>query len=404
MTLKTRLSRLQAQAGVTPPVIPAAPVPAESALRKRLRQVRPARVQAPTAICTQRLQPEALARALNGEMLATGLIRIEERIPLTSRLGARSLAGLKHIPPLPGETAPATCLYFDTETTGLAGGSGTLAFLVGVAQVENEAIRLVQFLITSFAAEPALLSAVAAHLPADNKLVSFNGKSYDVPLLVTRFRMQGQCEPLQTMPHLDLLHPTRRLFARRWTDCRLLTLERELLGFTRTDDLPGAEAPQAWFSYMRTGQAGLLIKVVEHNRQDIISLAAAHGAIAEAVRNPLAYEADIHALARWLAEEDETRALTVLENSIDCLCDDGKRFYAQLLRRAARWQEAVSIWERLAGQGCIESLERLAKYHEHIRKDVSTASRYCDLLPGSDPVAQRRKRLDGKLRGRSAIK
>jgi len=257
----------------------------------------------------------------------------------------------------------------------------------------------VQFLITRFAAEAALLSAFAALLPDAGRLVSFNGKSYDLPLLVTRFRMQGRHAPFTRLAHLDLLHPTRRLFGRRWDHCRLTTLERELLGFVRSDDLPGAEAPQAWFDYMRGGQAGLLIKVVEHNRQDIVSLAAAHGALAAAVHNPRAYGLDLHGLGRWLAEADETQALAALDACSDRLCEDGLRLHAQLLRRAGRWENAVAIWERLAARGCVESIERLAKYHEHVSRDLAAAWGWCERLPTSDAVEARRRRVRDKMGG-----
>ena len=398
MALKTRLTQLRSQAGAASPALPpSAPIPVASRLRERLAHVRPERVQAASSSIGPRVAPEALAEAVNGELLAAGLIRIETNIPLTDTWGRVALSGLKTIPRLPGEPDSGHAIYLDTETTGLAGGSGTLVFLVGLAEVKDDRLQLVQFLITSFAAESALLSELAGCLPSDGGLVSFNGKSFDAPLLATRFRMQGLKAPLAGMAHLDLLHPTRRLFGQRWADCRLLTLERELLGYTRTDDLPGSEAPEAWFRYMRAGQADALVRVVEHNRQDIVSLAAGHAMLAQVVHDPHPHAVDLHALARWWAEADETRALNLLACSGN-LGDDSQRLYAHLLRRAGRWDAAVSIWERLAEQGCRESLERLAKYHEHVSKDVATAARYCSRLPESEASARRRLRLDGKLR------
>lgn len=397
MTLKTRLTQLRSQAGAASPAPPpSAPIPVASRLRQRLAHVRPERVQAASPSNGLRLTAEALAEAVNGQQLAPGLIRIEASIPLTDTWGRVALSGLKAIPRLPGEPDSGTAIYLDTETTGLAGGSGTLAFLVGLAEVKEDRLQLVQFLMTSFAAESALLSELAGCLPSDGGLVSFNGKSFDAPLLATRFRLQGLKTPLAGMAHLDLLHPTRRLFGQRWTDCRLLTLERELLGYTRTDDLPGSEAPEAWFRYMRAGQADALIKVIEHNRQDIISLAAGHAMLAQVVQDSHPYAVDLHALARWWAEVDETRALALLACAGN-LCDDSQRLYAYLLRRAGQWDAAVAIWERLAEQGCRESLERLAKYHEHVSKDIATAARYCSRLPDSEESARRRRRLDGKL-------
>jgi hypothetical protein len=288
-------------------------------------------------------------------------------------------------------------VYIDTETTGLSGGSGTLAFLVGTAVVGDQAIEVTQFLLTRFAAEAALLSAFAASLPDAARLVSYNGKSYDLPLLLTRFRMQGLPCPVAGLPHTDLLHPVRRLFGNRWGDCRLLSVEKELLGFRRTDDLPGSEAPAAWFNWIRHGESDALIRVVEHNRQDIVSLAVAHSTLTQAVAEPLAFGVDIHALARWLAPGDEDGARELLLAHVGQLCDDGKRLLARLLRRVGDWRRAVALWESLAAAGCADSMECLAKYHEHISRDLAAAQRCCDLLPRSVRQQIRRQRIDNKL-------
>lgn len=392
--LGTRLARLRAQAGAAQ----AAPAPApESTLRQRLARVRPARVQGQDRPGRSDEPPAALAAALGGQEIDRGLIRIDARFPLDAAPGGAPLRGLQDIPVLPGESAPPPAVYVDTETTGLAGGSGTLAFLVGLAYVDGKQLQLTQLLMTRFDAERSLLRALTACLPAGHRLASFNGKSYDLPLLITRFRMQGLAAPFATCAHLDLLHPVRRVFGRRWSDCRLTTLERELLGFVRTDDLPGAEAPDAWFDYMRAGRATRLIKVVEHNRQDILSLAAAHPALADAVARPDPARLDLLGLARWLAEATEDGALALLDAQQAHLCSDGRRFHAHLLRRAGRWAEAVQRWEELARQGCADAIERLAKYHEHVTGDLAKASDYCRRLPASAAVTHRARRLAMKL-------
>ena len=398
MTLKSRLSSLQKQAGTRPVAAPPIVPPAASSLRTRLAHLRPERVQGRPVISHGRMSAEELASAINGEFVAEGLIKIEEHIPLTGRIGNVALKGLTDFPLLPGETERTPGVYIDTETTGLAGGSGTLAFLVGVALIRDESVQLTQFLITSFAAEPALLAEVEKLLPTTHRLVSYNGKSYDLPMLVTRFRMQGLRPALTEREHLDLLHPVRRLFAKRWNDCRLQTVEKNLLGFHRVDDLPGSEAPEAWFAFLRAGYGDKLVKVVEHNRQDILSLAAAHATLAQAVADPVRHRVDLYGLARWLSEVNEQDALTLLQGERDGLCDDGKRLLAQLLRRDENWPEAVPIWEDLADKGCIESLERLAKYHEHVSRDFKAALHYCEQLPGSPTDIHRRNRLCRKLK------
>jgi hypothetical protein len=209
--------------------------------------------------------------------------------------------------------------------------------------------------------------------------------------------MQAMQHPFDGLPHLDLLHPVRRLYSRRWTDCRLISLEQNLLGFSRVDDLPGSEAPAAWFSYIRSGQGAQLIKVVEHNQQDIVSLAVTHSVLTQAIAQPQAFNVDLYALARWLSESSEDDARELLQSHADELCDDGKRLLGQLARRAGHWPQAIAIWEALATAGCTDSLERLAKYHEHISKDLAAARRCCKLLPGNASREHRRRRIEGKL-------
>jgi uncharacterized protein YprB with RNaseH-like and TPR domain len=404
MDLKTRLSRLQSQAGsATVPASAPAPATAAASLRMRLAQLRPERLHTQATTRGHVMPAAVLAEELDGKLITEGLIHIHRQIPLTNQWGAIGLRSLRKHPRLPGEQHGSGWrhVYLDTETTGLSSGSGTLAFLVGFAIVEADAITLDQFLLTRFTAEAALLAAIGAGLSPQDRLVSYNGKSYDLPLLQTRFRMQGMISPLDGLPHLDLLHPVRRLFGARWPDCRLTSLEQHLLGFTRKDDLPGSEAPAAWFSYIRGGHAGMLIKVVDHNRQDIISLAVAHNALAQAIDQPHVFAVDLTALARWLADTDQDAARTLLQSHEDRLSADGRRLLGRLLRHAGDWQGAVAVWETLAARGCADSMERLAKYHEHVSRDLAAARYCCALLPHSPAQQRRRERIERKLLGRN---
>jgi hypothetical protein len=398
MDLKSRLSRLQSQTGTA-----AMPGPgrAASSLHQRLAQLRPERLQAQTPASGHTMPVAVLAGKLGGELVSDGLIRIGRRIPLANKLGAVELRSLCEHPRLPGDrdSAGRRCIYLDTETTGLSGGSGTLAFLVGLAVVEADAIVLTQFLLTRFAAEAALLAAIGEFLSPMDRLVSYNGKSYDLPLLQTRFRMQGVAPPFDGLAHLDLLHPVRRLFGGRWSDCRLISLEQRLLGFTRSNDLPGSEAPAAWFRYVRSGHAGMLIQVVDHNCQDIISLAVAHRVLAQAIAQPRLFGVDLHALARWLAETSDAAARALLQAHQECLCPEGLRLLGRLSRRAGHWEQAVRVWESLAATGCSDSMERLAKYHEHVSRDLHAAQRCCERLPDGPAQQQRRERIERKLLG-----
>ena len=215
MNLKSRLSSLQSQAGTG--MTQAAPKPSVSNLRERIAQLeqrgRSCRSPSARTASAPRLPPERLARALHGELVADGVIGIHQRLPLSGELGSIDLGILRAPPRLPGETTTSDLrrVYIDTETTGRSGGSGTLAFLVGIAVVDGEAIELKQFLLTRFAAEAALLKAFAQTLSADDRLISYNGKSYDLPLLITRFRMQAMAQPFGGLPHLDLFAPAHNL-------------------------------------------------------------------------------------------------------------------------------------------------------------------------------------------------
>jgi uncharacterized protein len=165
-------------------------------------------------------------------------------------------------------------LHFDTETTGLAGGTGTRAWMIGAADwLADGRFRLRQLTITKMGAETDMLRTFASWLRHDTVLVSYNGKCYDSPLLKTRYRLARLACPLSGLGHLDLLHPVRRRWKGVWENCRLATAERELLGVVREDDLPGSEAPAAWLSYLRAGSAVNLRRVLTHNSQDLKSVA-----------------------------------------------------------------------------------------------------------------------------------
>ena len=170
--------------------------------------------------------------------------------------------------------AHSRLLHFDTETTGLAGGTGTRAWMIGAADwLADGRFRLRQLTTTTMGAETAMLQTFAEWLQSDTVLVSYNGKSYDSPLLKTRYRLARLPDPLSGLGHLDLLHPVRRRWKGVWENCRLATAERELLGVVREDDLPGSEAPAAWLTYLRGGSALNLRRVLAHNAQDLKSLA-----------------------------------------------------------------------------------------------------------------------------------
>ena len=258
-----KLQRLRRQAGHGSGVSPSAPLPPAHDPLPALRRMRGSR---------ERSQPSgparACERALPGDEIAPGLLRLEQVLAFdgvaTQVDGTFARTGV-----LP----TANMLFFDTETTGLSGGTGTRAFMVGASDFVPGGLRVRQLLITHLSAEPAMLREFSRWLAEDTRLVSYNGRCYDAPLLAARYRLARQGSPLAGIEHLDLLFPTRRRYRGVWENCRLATIERRALGIVREDDLPGSEAPGAWLQYLRGGDAGLRRRVLQHNFQDVVTLA-----------------------------------------------------------------------------------------------------------------------------------
>ncbi|WP_343225740.1 ribonuclease H-like domain-containing protein [Lysobacter sp. BMK333-48F3] len=246
------------------------------ALRER-KPTPSAAIESPPVAAGSAASParRSLDRSLPGEEIAPGLYYLQAHLPLPVPASALSLAFAKR-----GDESvePQRLLFFDTETTGLAGGTGTRAFMIGAADWQHDpgrgaGLRIRQLTIASLAAEPAMLREFAGWLRPDTVLSSYNGRCYDAPLLNARYRLARQPNPLLGLDHVDLLFPTRRLYRGVWENCKLATIERELLRILREDDLPGAQAPAAWLQYLRGGSAALLRRVIAHNHQDVATLA-----------------------------------------------------------------------------------------------------------------------------------
>jgi hypothetical protein len=217
------------------------------------------------------------ATSIGAERLAVAVGGRVERTPRGTFVVVESPSTLlpvdrERLATLPGQPpADAPLLCLDTETTGLATAAGTLAFLVGLGWWEGSRFRQVQLLLPDHADEPALLAELAARIPRDGWLVTYNGRGFDWPLLVARFRMAGWNPPLH-LGHLDLLPMVRRVFRHRMTDARLASVESELLGLRRHGDIPGWEIPGRYLDYLRFGEPGPLVDVVRHNDEDVRSL------------------------------------------------------------------------------------------------------------------------------------
>jgi uncharacterized protein YprB with RNaseH-like and TPR domain len=411
-SLQDRLRRLRnstgnhAEAAAPPPLdaVGSGPsdVAASPSLADRIRRLSGThQSKRPVASTT----PEALAEALGAELVAPGLARLERRYPLCERHGRYRLAACIAASGQPGRTLdgsglenPIDWTFIDTETSGLAGGTGTWAFVVGIARIDGQALLLRQYLLLQLNAEPALMAAVKTELGSTRLLISFNGKCFDLPLLETRLRLAGTRLETASMAHLDLLYPVRRAFARHWPDCRLATCEQRLLGVRRADDLPGSEAPAAWLEWLRSGQPARLGAVLRHNRLDLLSLATLIPALVEVEHRPIAQGADIGAIARHLCRQQRNAAAEhLLERHRNDLDVSERLLLARLKRRRDAWADAVSIWEALIEEAGDAALLELAKYHEHVPGDCAQALAYTERLSESAATRQRRHRLQKRL-------
>jgi len=329
-------------------------------------------------------------------------------------------------------------LFLDLETTGLAGGAGTYAFLVGCGWFESPSsaprcqvgcFRTRQFLLTDFAAERGLLEAVGELASNLACIVTYNGKTFDLPLLETRFSLQRMPMPFAEVAHVDMLHPARRMWREEEVECRLTYLEQALCGHEREGDVPGFEIPSRYFHYVRSGDPRPLEAVFEHNRLDIVSLAMLTARAAQLLEEgPSAAATAREALGlgrlyeRAGLLEDALRSFTrAAEESVKggarangngAARVDALRAAAVLLRRLRRFDEAARVWrDLLAAPQCPpayarEANEALAVHHEHRIRDLQTARAFAvrSLTLPATPSRQhalrhRLARLDRKLGG-----
>jgi uncharacterized protein len=273
-------------------------------------------------------------------------------------------------------------LFLDTETTGLSGGTGTYAFLVGAGFVEADRFVIVQYFMRDLDEEPALLAALAPLLARASAIVTFNGSGFDVPLLETRFVLGRRRWPA-TLLHLDLMHPARRVWAARFADCRLATLEQEVLGHRRERDVPGSVIPSLYFDFLRRRRAGPLAGVFEHNCDDVLSLNALLGWFAHALRHGehgIDDAFDLVGVARLWERSDPERAVACYRAAL-AVGLPAPAAHAVRLRLASwekrwfHWDAACALWEEAASAASFDPRpwEELAKYHEHRTRNAATA-------------------------------
>lgn len=274
--------------------------------------------------------------------------------------------------------------FLDIETTGLSGGAGTYAFMVGIGRVEDGRFRLAQFFLREPAEEAAHLLAVEEFLAPCQTLVTFNGKSFDAPLLTTRYLNQGWKSPLASLYHVDLLHLARRLWRQRLPSRTLGNLEVHILGAHRTqEDIPGWLVPQMYVEYLHTGDARPLSGVFYHNAMDVLAMAALLHHTAHFLADPLAAadapETDLIAAARLyedLGRLDE--AVTLYREGLgrplpDDLWDETVYQLSFIHKRRGEWEPAMALWRVAAKRGGVYACVELAKVCEHELRDYDNA-------------------------------
>jgi uncharacterized protein YprB with RNaseH-like and TPR domain len=338
------------------------------------------------------------------------LYQRQERLPPSHHVGrmpvdAAAAAGAEMLALLaldPGLSSidPRGALFLDTETTGLGSGAGVIAFLIGLAWFDDDG-RLVmeQLLLRRPGQERPLLELLRERIRRASALVTYNGKAFDVPLLATRYVMNHLPGP-PLRPHLDLLHIARRLHRARLGACRLVSLEADVLGFVRGDDIDGGDVAARYSHFLRTGDEDALRAVVDHNAYDVVSMAALVGLYGE----PLStlHDEDLVGLARTFRR---ARALDRAQAAADQAVlrgagPEARRVRGQIAKARGDRALALAEFEALADDIDDPSVRlELAKLYEHHVKQPLRALELCALGTGeSDEAALRRRaRLEKKL-------
>ncbi len=309
-------------------------------------------------------------------------------------------------------------LFLDTETTGLSGGAGTCAFLVGAGFFTDDSFQVHQLFMRDFNEEKAMLGHFREMLSKARALVTYNGKAFDAPLLEGRFVLQRRKTSLSALPHLDLLFPSRKLWKGRYEDCRLVTLEEKVLASPRHDDIDGSLIPRCYFDYLHSGETSMIEKIFNHNRHDIITLVALAAKIGQMLENPLKENGQgLVRLGRLHSERgDKEVGRHCLESALDAELEQvdralaGKELSLQY-RREGRYAESAETLEKLIRTGeCSDPAPfiELAKHYEHREKDYEKALKLVlhllEHLPSGqislrEALLHRKARLERKKNG-----
>ncbi|MFW6148414.1 MAG: ribonuclease H-like domain-containing protein [Atribacterota bacterium] len=348
-------------------------------------------------------KPIPISEILSGNIVNTphgSCFYTEKKIPLETSFGDYSLAEAEQYFPGRGnfnifrfENKVADiqlnqALFFDTETTGLAGGAGTYIFLMGLGYFTRDSFCVRQYFMSDYHEEEALLWAVNQLFAQDFKLlVSYNGKCYDFPLMQTRLIMARLPLQLTNHHHLDLLFPTRRLWKKRLQDCSLSNIERRILNIKRYEDIPGYLIPHVYFRYLQDKDARPLKPIFEHNLQDIISLVILTTKIGQVLLDPFRasignHGIDFYSIGKiYEGNKDYEYSSRCYEEALNHNLTDEEslevlRLCSFAYKKQGNWKQAEKAWRdiiSLNNEFILYPYEELAKYYEHQLKDYSRA-------------------------------
>jgi uncharacterized protein len=308
----------------------------------------------------------------------------------------------------PEAREPGELVFFDTETTGLSGGAGSVIFLLGLAWCEGPDLVCEQLFLADYPGEAEFLSLVRERFSRFGAFVSYNGKAFDSRLLATRFVMNRM--EFAIGHQIDLLHLARRLWRPLTGDCTLKTLEREILGIARGMDISGEEIPSVYFQFLRTAEPGLLPVVFQHNLTDITSLARMWDALGALLAGDTSsVPADVKALGTLLLDRESGEGMAVLEKAFRSGARDVGAPLGLARKRRGEWEKAVEVWQAMLEEGrSLHAAVELAKYHEHRARDAARALQIVEEiftwgLPldkrTREGIQKRRERLQRKCGG-----
>jgi len=276
-------------------------------------------------------------------------------------------------------------LIFDLETTGLAGGTGTYPFLMGFGIFEENGIRIYQYFLPEFGREISAYLDLKRLWTDKSTLLSYNGKSFDYPLLRNRLILNRIDNPFEGYRHLDLLHLTRRLWKNVLPSCSLGTIEERIFNFNRWRDIDGSLIPQAYFTFLQTGDSSDIKRIIDHNQLDIVSLARLLFYLHQIENNELNSDFPDREKISMFNIAVSISDLVRLEPIINSFASENKKLpnqslknYSILLKRQNKWSMALEIWQNFIdnGEEIMFSCEELAKYYEHKKKNIEKAIDY----------------------------